>query len=75
MTTPRRPTLRLQSRTLTWGSAAQRVDLVRRLGEQALDLYLSTLRVGTSRARARQIMQRNARRGRRASAVIAALDR
>ncbi|MDX2167805.1 MAG: hypothetical protein SF182_12100 [Deltaproteobacteria bacterium] len=75
MSRPRIRTLRLECRTHAWGSAARRIELVRRLGEQALDLYLSTLAVGTSRARARQIMQRNARRGRRPSAVIAALDR
>ncbi|MEO8600985.1 MAG: hypothetical protein ABI629_00265 [bacterium] len=71
---PRR-TLVVEAATHAWGTAAQRMEAVRRLGEQALDLYLSTQPRGTSRAAARQAMQRNARRGRRHSKCIAALDR
>lgn len=70
-----RGALRLDRPTHAWGNPIQRIAAVRRLGEQALDLYWSTLPSGTTRARARLIMQRNARRGRRPSAVIASLSR
>jgi len=75
MTQARRRTLRVDAATHAWGTAAQRIDAVRRLGDQALDLFLSSLPSGTARARARLIMQRNARRGRRPSKVIAWLSR
>jgi hypothetical protein len=75
MKEPSQRVLRLDAPTHAWGNPIQRVAAVRRLGEQALDLYWSTLPSGTTRARARLIMQRNARRGRRPSAVIDSLSR
>jgi hypothetical protein len=75
MKEPSRRVLRLDAASHGWGTAAQRIAAVRRLGEQALDLYWSTLPSGTTRARARVVMQRNARRGRRPSAVIDSLSR
>lgn len=55
------------------GTPAQRVRDVLRIGEQALDLFLATLPEGTTRARARAMMQRNRHPGRRRSAAIRAL--
>ena len=75
MSAARRRTDRVDSTQHVWGTPSERMTGVLRLGNRALDLFLSTLPAGTSRARARVIMQRNASRGRRFSKVIASLSR
>ena len=56
------------------GTPDTRVRAALRLGEQALDLFLATLPRGTTRRRARTIMQRNRHPGRRRSKVAGAPD-
>ena len=56
------------------GTAQARVRTALRLGEQALDLFLGTLPPGTTRQRARVLLQRNRHPGRQPSRVARASD-
>ena len=56
------------------GTAQGRVQTALRLGEQALDLFLATLPAGTTRQRARAMLQRNRHPGRQRSTVTDASD-
>ena len=58
-----------------WGTPEQRVLAAVRLGEQALDVFLASQPPGTSRERARRLLQRNRNRGRHRSGAIEALER
>jgi hypothetical protein len=52
------------------GTPEERILQAMRLGQQALDIFQATLAPGTSRAAAREIMQRNKRHGRRPSVLM-----
>ena len=54
------------------GTPGERIVAALRLGQEALDLFLATLPPGTSRERARRLMQGNTHRGRRPSRVVEA---
>jgi len=56
------------------GTAQARVRTALDLGRQALDLYLASLPRGTTRRRARTLLQRHRQIGRRRSAVVRACD-
>ena len=68
---PRRD-LRAEAHKHFHGNAEQRILTALRLGQEALDLYLTRLPAGTTRAEARRAMQRNTHRGRVPSAVTGA---
>lgn len=51
------------------GTAEERMLAARRLGEEALDLYLASQPPGVTREQARRLLQRNKNRGRRPSTV------
>jgi hypothetical protein len=54
------------------GTAEEPILTALRLGQEALDLFLATLPPGTSRERARSLMQRNTHPGHRPSRVLEA---